>query len=69
MSAIVLPLYAFGRSFCSEKSKDISSIVYLIPNRRQRQHSLISLRYVKLIANGRKEIVIVEGAIIGALLS
>lgn len=33
-----------------EKSKDISSIVYLIPNRRQCQHSLISLRYVKLIA-------------------
>jgi len=47
----------------SEKFKDISSIVYLIPNLRQRQHSLISLRYVKLLAIGRKEIVIVKGAI------
>lgn len=45
-----LPLYPLRRSFCSEKSKDISSIVYLIPNRRQYQHSLISLRYGKLIA-------------------
>lgn len=46
----VLSLYLLGRSFCSEKSKDISSIVYLIPNRRQYQHSFISSRYVKLIA-------------------
>lgn len=46
----VLPLYPLRWSFCSEKSKDISSIVYLIPNRRQYQHSFISFRYVKLIA-------------------
>lgn len=50
-----MPLYPLGRSFCSEKSKDISSIVYLIPNRRQYQHSFISFRYVKLIAIRTRE--------------
>jgi len=49
-----VPLYTLGRFFCSERSTDISSTVYLIPN-RQHQHSLISLRYMKLIAVRTRE--------------
>jgi hypothetical protein len=51
---LMLSLYTLGRFFCSERSTDISSTVYLIPN-RQRQHSLISLRYMKLVAVRTRE--------------